>query len=256
MSEFFLDVDVTNPGQFFACCGLFEVTDRCVGDAVGWFDGSHFRLSSSQQMSLGSVIGFACESTLEVVDPRDETASPLDYRTGKNPLRLDWWKAKRADGASLKTWAGRMQCSRIARAMQGALRSMKPDQHLLDHGQVVFEPESGKKVEPFYFDARRAANAHPLDVGFAHDPLDMQALAFPAVEFLTLVGLQRFRPMPMSTPRVFEYRPWTQKSRPLTASVALTGELGATTRLRFESAFRTDQRKHKAFATATKVERA
>ena len=253
MSEFFLDVDVTNPGQFFACCGLFEVAERCAGDAVGWFDGSHFHLSSGQQMSLESLLEFACEAALEVLDPGDETASPLEYRTGKNPLRLDWWKAKRADGASLKTWAGRMQCSRIARAMQAALRLIKPDQHLFDHGQVVFDSDR-QKVEPFYFDARRAANAHPLDVGFAHDPLDMQALAFPAVEFLTLVGLQRFRPMPMSAPRVFEYRPWTQRSRPLAACVAMTGELGATTCLRFESAFRTDQRKHKAFATATKVE--
>ena len=33
-------VDPTNPGQFFACCGLLELADRLWGGAEGWFDGN------------------------------------------------------------------------------------------------------------------------------------------------------------------------------------------------------------------------
>ncbi|MCX7699282.1 MAG: hypothetical protein N2039_00225, partial [Gemmataceae bacterium] len=32
-----VDVDVTNPGQFFACCGLLALADRLWPDAEGMF---------------------------------------------------------------------------------------------------------------------------------------------------------------------------------------------------------------------------
>ena len=35
-------VDVTNPGQFFACCGLLELADRLWPGAEGWFEEGHF----------------------------------------------------------------------------------------------------------------------------------------------------------------------------------------------------------------------
>jgi CRISPR-associated protein Csx14 len=39
-----LRVDPTNPGQFFACCGLLELADRLWGGAEGWFYSQHFYL--------------------------------------------------------------------------------------------------------------------------------------------------------------------------------------------------------------------
>ena len=33
-----VNVDVTNPGQFFACCGLLELADRLWPAAEGWFE--------------------------------------------------------------------------------------------------------------------------------------------------------------------------------------------------------------------------
>jgi CRISPR-associated protein Csx14 len=32
-----VNVDVRNPGQFFACCGLLEVSSRIWPDSEGWF---------------------------------------------------------------------------------------------------------------------------------------------------------------------------------------------------------------------------
>ena len=38
-------VDPTNPGQFFACCGLLELADRLWPGAEGWFEGREFCIS-------------------------------------------------------------------------------------------------------------------------------------------------------------------------------------------------------------------
>ena len=42
-----VNVDVTNPGQFFACCGLLELADRLWPGAEGWFsnDGVVFHVA-------------------------------------------------------------------------------------------------------------------------------------------------------------------------------------------------------------------
>src|SRR5262245_64976714 len=40
-----VNVDVTNPGQFFACCGLLELADRLWPGAEGWFDGRVFYIA-------------------------------------------------------------------------------------------------------------------------------------------------------------------------------------------------------------------
>src|SRR6059058_2715350 len=37
-----VNVDVTNPGQFFACCGLLELADRLWPGAEGWFEKGKF----------------------------------------------------------------------------------------------------------------------------------------------------------------------------------------------------------------------
>jgi len=114
----------------------------------------------------------------------------------------------------------------------------------------------GEKVEPFYFDANRGPNAHSRDVGFATNDLRLETLASPVVELLTLVGLQRATPAPVSDmPRNFDYSLWT---RPLPVSLlpaAVNGILpdNSNDTLRFESWFRTGQRKHKAFLTARTV---
>jgi CRISPR-associated protein Csb3 len=170
---------------------------------------------------------------------------------------LDWWGESPGGSKELKTWAGRMSGFRIARAMQAELgRSEFDNGGLFGHGLVVYDPlERDKKVEPFYFDARRGSSAHPLDVGFAPDPLQMTSTAYPAVEFLCLVGLQRFRPAATPRPRVFEYHLWSVPLAPSIAAVAACGLLPQLTKrvFRFENAFRTDQRKHKGFASATPI---
>ena len=54
--SFSVTVDPTNPGQFFACCGLLELADRLWPGAEGWFADGKFHVT--------------CEGTLSaVLDP-------------------------------------------------------------------------------------------------------------------------------------------------------------------------------------------
>ena len=41
-----IPVDLTNPGQFFACCGLLELADRLWPGAEGWFEGDAFFITT------------------------------------------------------------------------------------------------------------------------------------------------------------------------------------------------------------------
>jgi CRISPR-associated protein Csb3 len=159
----------------------------------------------------------------------------------------------------LKVWAGTMESFGIAEAMQYAMRSpdfYTPD--LFDVAMVVTTPQNpGKKKEPYYFDARRAPNAHSRDIGFSPNDLGMTSLAHPAVELLCMIGLQAARPVPVGRPRVYDYFTWHSPLLPSLLLPASTGSmrLPDACGYRFENWFRTGQRKHKAFRSATAITR-
>jgi CRISPR-associated protein Csb3 len=253
-------VDSTNPGQFFACCGLLELADRLWAGAEGWFEDGSFCLSAvseaySPGATLPSLIASVARTPLAATDP-DDKASPIQIENPFN-LRLDWWADKRSGGKRLKLWAGTMNNVRIARAMQHAIAEFpSPDEAILDAGCVAHDvSDPRKKVEPFYFDARRGNSARSLDLGFAPDALGMTTIAYPYVELLCLVGIQRVRPVPTSVVRVFEYHTWSSPLYPIGAACAACGLLNNPEGYRFEVGFRTDQQKHKAFMPATRIVR-
>jgi CRISPR-associated protein Csb3 len=261
-SPILVNLQPANPGQFFACCGLLELANRLWNGAEGWFEGGSFLLRPTGTTTvslLQDLLNAIASVPLHQVEPGDDLTSPIALPPPFD-LRLDWWKEPRTgkDRTGLKVWASAsMHCVRIARAMQAVLRKAElQDENLLNHGMIVYEPSAPqKKVEPYYFDARRGCSAHPLDIGFSLDPLGMKSAAYPAVEFLCLVGLQRFRPKTTTKARVFEYYPWHSPLPLAVASVAACGLLAPHRRqgFRFENAFRTDQKKHKAFTAGTPI---
>jgi len=271
-----IHVDPTNPGQFFACCGLLEVADRLGDGAYGWFEGDCFLIATAgRAVSLRDLLtavraiqlledGLDSSQGEEEDEDLEAEAKPLAI-TLPFRLQLDWWKDK-----SLKTWAGSMNARQIFVAMCNAIDPNHPDP--LNQGQVVFDPQDSgpestnqkkqlkkpKKREPFYLDARRGASAKSIDVGFAPDALKgLTTTAYPVVEALCLIGLQRCRPIPTGTPRVFDYCTWSIPLEACVIPAAVSGLLTPTeTRwFRFANAFRTDQRKHKAFTPATPIAR-
>jgi hypothetical protein len=255
-----LQADPRNPGQFFACCGLLELADRLWGGAAGWFMPGYFAIApvppSRMDTDLQALLTAVRRADIEQLDLDDDMGSRMRLGEPFN-LTLDWWQDKRSGGSRLKVWAGTMRSVRIAKAMQAALEEASAaGERVLDFGAVVFDPvERSKKVEPYYFDSRRGLSAQSRDIGFAPDALQMTTTAFPAVEFLCLVGLQRCRPLPAESgnrARVFEYWTWQVPCRPDVLPAAVCGFLTPRTgmRYRFENGFRTDQKKHKAFLPA------
>lgn len=238
-----LDVDLTNPGQFFGCCGIFELAQRLWPDATAHFVGRQFVVSDGD---LNELVTKTAQAPLEVLEPTNQTSSALRLGDPFN-LQLDWWKVER----SLKTWAGRMSVDRIAASLQRDLPKTL-NNGFFDDGHVIVGAD-GKKVEPYYFDGRRGATALPLDVGFSSDALSLETVAFAATEFFTLLGLQRFRPSEV-TLRTYRYRAWAARLPVRLAALTAANSIPDSGPLfQFESAFRTDQRKHKAFTPAIPV---
>lgn len=248
--SFHVHVDPTNPGQFFACCGLFELATRLDRDALARFETGRFVVEGA--ISLAAIIDTLTHGPLRQLDDNDKTSSPIGLPPPFD-LRLDWWQADLI-GRELKVWAGTMQSVRIAQAMVTALRAEGiVNEAILDHGCIVYDPcDASKKVEPFYFDARRALNSHSRDVGFSTNDLELTTIAFPATEALCLIGLQRVRPARTERRRVFDYRTWSTPVPLPIASVVACGAvpLAGTRTYRFECWFRTGQKKHKAFRPA------
>jgi CRISPR-associated protein Csb3 len=266
-------VNPANPGQFFAACGLLEIADRLWGGAEGAFESGEFRISPTTRelAPLPNIVEAIAGGRISLLNPEragsddeSDAAWPLLLTVGDTmPLRLDWWRDKRSGGKALKVWAGTMHAGRIATALLAALRSPAfHDDNALNVAMVVQDPDDvRKKKEPFYFDARRGGHTTARDVGFSPDAVGTTTVAYPVVELLCLIGLQRCRPRQARGPRarhsrLFEYFTWSTALPPAVVNAAVQGLLACERRsgYRFESRFRTDQRKHKAFAPAILIE--
>ena len=199
-----IPVDLTNPGQFFACCGLLELADRLWLGAEGWFERREFCINTiDRTKTLAELLSEASSTTFDVGDDaetddddnKDENlpVEPicLQWKDEKPAIHLDWWTDK-----SIKPWAGSMKERVILRAMLDKIDLLKPDP-LNDLKAVLYKSPTKKnpaKKQPFYFDPRRGNKSHPLDSGFSPDTHKMQAECCPTLEALCFIGLQRARP--------------------------------------------------------------
>jgi len=232
-----INVDLSNAGQFFACCGLFELADRLWhgSGVLGAFKSTHFELwTNSTDCSLNRIIDAFVRADVQQLDLDDNAASPLHLGEPFD-LRLDWWQKvagpnkARIDlggGGQLKTWAGKQFGPLIFRLMKNACEGIDLLK-LLDDPKAIYDTKGAeakeKTASPFYFDARRQETS--LDIGFSPDEQDMSVMAYPAVESLALIGVQRFRPAVDENGRVrsFLYTAWAE---PLPPSVAMASVAG------------------------------
>jgi CRISPR-associated protein Csx14 len=203
------------------------------------------KLSADQEKRLAELGKRAREGEIRIGKPFD--------------LLLDWWNAS-DDELIPKTWAGQQELHKVARAAQDTLSDITDMTSLLDYCRVLCMPKEyckGKSdhkrsVEPFYFDARRFA--HRLDVGFSVDALELETIAYPAVELLCLIGLQRFRPATSSNEKwSFGYWIWSTPLSALVAAAVFSGVSAIPGRQSYSLSlrFRDDQKRYKAFGPAT-----
>ncbi|HMO35578.1 MAG TPA: hypothetical protein PKA06_06010 [Gemmatales bacterium] len=249
-----IPVDLTNPGQFFACCGLLELADRLWPGAEGCFADNDQIFQITCHGTLPLLVDAIAKAKLTITNESDPYSSPFHLGEPFRALQIDWWETDQTGAKDLKVWAGTMESHGIAYAMQQAMKSERfYHADLFDVGMVVMNPDDpGKKKEAYYFDARRAPNAHSRDIGFSTNDLGMTSTAFPAVELLCVIGLQVARPAYTHEARIYDYFTWPMALPTNLLLVASTGHLDirGARGYRFENWFRTGQKKHKAFRSA------
>jgi CRISPR-associated protein Csb3 len=278
-------VDLTNPGQFFACCGLLELADRLwpgtggLPSVYAWFEQRRFCMLSedcsktlkellSETRTLRFDIGDDDNSGDATNDDAEDSSSvqaiELRWATDKLAVILDWWSEK-----AIKPWAGSMNERVILRAMLTAIDPVSTDP-FNDLRRVQYQPptpdKKGKplkprKREPFYFDPRRGNRSHPLDCGFSPDIHQMEAECCPALEALCFIGLQRARPASTDVANQSRYTVWSKASDddpglpaclvgPAACGMIPWPSLGEMT---FDNYFRTDRRRLKTYSQASPI---
>jgi CRISPR-associated endonuclease/helicase Cas3 len=224
-----LHVDVANPGQYFACCGLFELASRIAPEALAHFEqdavSKQWRFiicncitRDGKPLSLQELLAKATEAEITAIEPDDAPQTPLKFGEPFN-LLIDWWRYEGRPVGKLKTWAGNMSVCSVAQDMKKALRK-----ELMHNGSAIENILFARSVEnegqPYYFDSNYGVNAQAQDVGFSVDKLKkggvkLKTATAPAVELLSLIGLQRGRPMlavdEKHQERLYEYFVWKQE---------------------------------------------
>ncbi|EJW11570.1 hypothetical protein A33M_3013 [Rhodovulum sp. PH10] len=230
-----LAVDLRNPGQFFACCGLLELASRSWParrdngwrSPEGWFEqnGSRarFRIAThgGHDDPLADLVRRLVESdeTVALADDHEAQAQADRKPVVIRPfdLRLDWWldSYRGADKSELKVWAGQQTPKRNIDGLRKAwleIIARSPDRIASADLFSARWPTTGR----FGFDP--SASWEAQDVGFSPDEQGVPVLTSPATEILAAIGLQRCRPTAVeSRRRWFSYRAWAD---PLDISVA------------------------------------
>lgn len=216
-----LNVDVKNPGQYFACCGLFELAHRLWPGSEAWFASQKFSisvLSTEDDFTLDRIIRTLTSVKLQVDSIRGESAyyAVRIVNPGELDVLLDWWLGNSDKASALKLWAGNQNSLGILQTLKSSLLAfpLASVDSLLDWSTPL--------TSRFGLDPRSAWNA--LDVGFSPNEHGMPAASYPFVEMLAAIGLQRFRPLkaaPTTTPLEWGYSTWS-KAVPIQIATAVS----------------------------------
>ena len=250
-----IPVDLTNPGQFFACCGLLELASRIDENALGWFDGSKFCIKTCVKDFLDEFFSCAVEvdTTYQSADADDGSEEDADdgddhHRGRVFPMRLgppfhlllNWWTDAEAQGQKLKLWTAGQRVTDLLLGHHKKKKKKakgKPDETIRvytpstrEHfARVVREhPDDWlRKAVPiaspaaFSFDSRLSRN-NAIDLGH----VTASTLAFsPAIDVLCLIGFQRFRPKMIEVWNCNRYCSWIVPLPVLVAPLATLGML-------------------------------
>jgi len=226
-----INVDVFNPGQVFACFGLFELADRlsCPDKiAKSWFEqkenGSYFFNieaygNNEVSISLDTVLSKLKECKIRENEGKD---GPIFLEDPFNFL-IDWRKAF-PQKSTVKTWSGKQDL----REMVSRMKHNIPDK---TEGNIFSFRVSTKSLSAF--DASKAETAQ--DAGFSFNNLDsILENSFSIItELLALIGLQFFCPLRIDRFKR-SYKLWFQPTSKIVASVALNDDLSFMQKSEFQ----------------------
>jgi len=182
MPEHRFRLDPRNPGQYFACCGVFELSELVAAGGESWFadEGREFVIRADGPVPPGD-LKLAPQDSGVKADPLES----LVLDVGGRRLDLNWWRNEAlTDKSPLKTWGGQQTPRRVLEQLLALLDCGIPDAGL-------FQCRAYTKSR-FGVDARSAWEA--IDTGYSPNDLIQDAATFPWVEVLAVAGLQGFRP--------------------------------------------------------------
>jgi len=252
-------VDVTNPGQFFACCGLLEMADRLWPGAEGWFDRDrlYFNISCKgdfsslidaiQRISVSSSVGAAGLKRLgtlmsvatkslakmdlqEKVDLRAKWHVETLRFTGPIEITVDWWWNASRETTVLKTWAAKQFILGIVEPM---LESVKAAERI--ESDEVWTSAPSSVGLPLYFDSSASSQSTALDAGFSGNDIGLDRLESfdPLVELMSFIAFQRFRPVRGDEADSLGYALWHYPFSPTVAAAAMAGAVISNRRSQF-----------------------
>lgn len=218
MAEIRIPLDPLNPGQFFACCGLFDLLSCSADQQCQPL--AHFRIDekiarraefliSCVESDLRRELRDLKQGTVTAGNDPEPGIAPVELATNSRMFTFDWWLDEfRADSTDLKCWAGQVR----SKNLMDELLAIFPAE--IDSEQL-FSARAMSKSK-FGIDPRSAWNA--LDFGYSPNEHNKDAATYPAVEILGCLGLQAFRPAPKK--RTVEYCLWQEDLPADVASLA------------------------------------
>jgi len=256
-----VNVDVTNPGQFFACCGLLELADRLWPGAEGWFDadGNIFQimcngtldelisafikvgvassLAPKKQKRLATLLSVAKTSltTTELEEKKQLQAAWRIERLHVLPpfdVWLDWWRDDQGNRTELKTWAAKQMVLEMTSAMMVAIQRDLGSNPQIQIDSKLFRPVQDNSL-PFNFDSDLCRTGNAREAGFSADTLNLKSEYRPLLELLAFVGLQRFRPQSAEENKQFTYCAWNIRLPVSVAGAAASGNLEVTKSMQY-----------------------
>jgi len=204
MREYRIPLDPRNPGQFFACCGLFELAELARPGGRAAFEGADTAFVLRTECDFPPPrLTLMPPGTFDG-KPYDGKLEPLELESSGHLLGLNWWLTDALTQKSALKLHGARQETRVM--LQELLDELNYDAPI----EVLFH--TGKYMTTrFGLDLRSAWDAR--DLGYS--PNDLQgkakaAVTFPWIEVLAVVGLQGFRPAERTARSRFRYSTWRQ----------------------------------------------
>ena len=222
--SFSVQLNPSNPAEFFGACGLLELAGIQT-HAEGKFGVDNvFHLyteTNGDPVSAALHMLKAAGNALPVTDNENspKSDSPLKVSPPVD-MRLDWWADNR--GLALKTFAGRQGSTDIySNLLRETAANLSKEKTGLDLWNAV-----SAGVKGLGLDIQRSWT--PLNMGFSLNKLPAKQQSppcRPAIELLSVIGLQRMRPALRTNPGGIEYWTWDAPLSPLTAGAAVAGQI-------------------------------
>jgi len=265
-----INVDVTNPAQFFACCGLLELADRlwpreeAAGSfSVPRFQRSLFTISAQVPLSSSTLVKLLINSKRAAVESyqpiRGSDGKPVKDAKKTEPvllrckdnssckdfsLRLAWWLDELTGTQTrFKTWSAHNSAEGLIANLSNQINADKITDANLLHQRAGM-------TSRLDLDPRSSWNT--LDTGFSPNDQHLLVDTYPATELLAAIGLETFRPSRLDDNYV--YAMWSNPLPVMVARPAASGNLDihGITRYSFAVASRG---KFKYFSKASLLER-